>query len=492
MAFLVGASAPAVQKLAVPVVCLLIAFLGYGSQYLFAVSPDLAPGPLSQSQKWLFNTLLACLWWTYFRACSVDPGRYTFPPEKSAETKNKPADDNSSQEDGGDGGGRNNHNNGKPRKRWCKKCRRPKPPRAHHCKTCGRCIPRMDHHCPWTSNCVSLQTFPHFVRFLVYTNLSLWYMLYLISARFLALWGNRLMPAYLGPTLAQLVWLTVFTFVAGITSLALGILLITTLKGWLFNTTMIEGWEIERHEAVLERRSGRDGEDSFWPDSRRDRAGDDVPVDALEFPYDIGLWSNLCAGMGTRNFLAWLWPFAEHPTVADNRDGKMTGVGWEYEENGLNDAEGLWAPPDPAKTRHTQVWRQRRREMDEERERFENEGRWARPEDQREAFRQRQQRDLRRWEGKILGELEELGDEEYDFVDEARAPRGGIVVDEGKQGWVNAEGEHLGDYGVDEDAEFDEPGDADVISDDGDDDDVPLGELVRRRKVTTTHERDDT
>lgn len=500
MAFLVGASAPsAVQRLAVPVVCLLIALLGYGTQYLFAVSPDLVPGPPTTSQKWIFNTLLGCLWWTYHRACSVDPGRYTFPPTPTSTA----GDSNKEKQQGGDGndgaeptGNEAIGDEGARMKRWCKKCRRPKPPRAHHCKTCARCIPRMDHHCPWTANCVSLQTFPHFVRLLAYANLSLWYLLYLVSERFLGLWENRLLPAYLGPSLAQLVWLTVFAFVAGVASLALGILLITTLKGWLFNTTMIEGWEIERHEAVLERRVGGGGgsssEDAFWPSSRtRDGDGDGGGgggfVDAVEFPYDIGFWDNLCAGMGTRNLLLWFLPFAGHPIVAGNGDGKMTGTGWEYEENGLNDAEDMWPPPDPAKTRHNKVWRQRRREMDEERERFEDEGRWARPEDQREAFRRRQQQDLRRWEGRIMEELEELGDDGYDFVDEAHAPGRGIVVDEGKQGWVNAEGEHLGDYGVDEDAEFDEPGEEEIIQEDGDDDDdVPLGEIIRRRKVLTS------
>ncbi|ETS82162.1 hypothetical protein PFICI_07164 [Pestalotiopsis fici W106-1] len=498
MAFLVGASAPlAVQKLAIPFVCLLIAFLGYGSQLLFALSPDLDPGPPTQFQKWVFNALLLCLWWTYYQACTVDPGRYTFPPpEKSlGKEANAPAA-GEGEEDSSKQLGQKGHR----QKRWCKKCRRPKPPRAHHCKTCARCVPRMDHHCPWTSNCVGLQTFPHFVRFLVYTNVSLWYLASLLWARFAALWSNRLLPAYLGPTTTQLAWLTIFTFVCAGTSLALGILLLTTLKGWLFNTTMIEGWEIERHEAVLERRAGggsygNDGDESFWPDARArpdGGGGGDSFVDAVEFPYDIGLWANLCAGMGTSNLLLWFLPFAGHPRVAGNRDGKMQGTGWEYEENGLNDAEDMWPPADPAKTRHAKVWtRQRRQDMQEERERFENEERWARPEDQREAFRQRQHRDLQRWEGKILGELEEVNDDEgYDFVDEAYAPRGGIIVDEGKQGWVNADGEHLGDFGVDEDAEFDEPGDADLVPGD-EDDDIPLGELIRRRKVKTRDEDDN-
>ncbi|KAI1841402.1 hypothetical protein JX266_012413 [Neoarthrinium moseri] len=510
MAFLVGASAPlAIQRLAIPASCLIVLFLGYGSQYLFAISPDLAPGPLTKTEKWIFNVLLFCQCWTYFKTCSVDPGRYTFPPssshEKQGEGKGRDtkagegSDDEDEEDEAAAGGSRQ-----RPR-RWCKKCRRPKPPRAHHCRTCARCIPKMDHHCPWTSNCVSLQTFPHFLRFLAYSNLAVWTLLYLLGRRFLALWEHRNLPAYLGPTHAQLAWLTVFSFLAGCAALAIGILFASTFQGWLFNTTMIEGWEIERHEAVLERRAGgnRDaGDDSYWRGSGGSDGdgGRELPPDAVEFPYDVGIFANMAAAMGTANPLLWLLPFAGHPTVAPNADGRQRGIGWEYEENGLNDAEGMWPPADPAKARHASVWRRRRREMLEEEQRRHAEAeRWDGPEQHREAFRRRQERDLRRWEGRILGELEEVddgGDDQdqgYDFVDEAyRAGDGGvpgrlqrgIVVDEGKKGWVNADGEHLGDYGVDEDAESDELDDVDMIPDeDDDDDDVPLGELIRRRKI---------
>jgi palmitoyltransferase len=43
---------------------------------------------------------------------------------------------------------------------------------------------------------------------------------------------------------------------------------------------------------------------------------------------------------------------------------------------------------------------------------------------------------------------------------------------EGEEGWRNSEGERLKDFGVDEDAEF------------YDEDDVPLGELIRRKNLT--------
>ncbi|KAI8961924.1 zf-DHHC-domain-containing protein [Daldinia sp. FL1419] len=515
MAFLVGSTEPILQRLAVPAVCLLIAFLAYTSQWLFANAPDLAPGPLTTTEIYTFNGLVSCLWYTYYKACTVDPGRYVFPPDYVKKNKRKRTDGSDDEE-----------SDPQQIQRWCRKCAAPKPPRAHHCKTCRRCIPKMDHHCPWTSNCVSLQTFPHFLRFLVFTNLSLWTLLAFLFRRFYALWETRHLPAYLGPTLSQLALLTVLTFTAGMTSLALGILLATTLKGWIFNTTMIESWEIERHESALERRHETSDDaysPSWWGSGERAPGGDSNTLDPVEFPYDIGIFSNMAAAMGTRNVLLWFFPFAGGPKVAPlNKDGStsgssggslvMTGPGWSYEENGLNDRENMWPPPDPDKIRHAKAWRARKREADRA-ARFHAA---ASPEEEREAFRRRQEQDLRRREAaraRILGELEEIppeyydnggnggsehGYDDYDFVDEAyaRRHRNAVIVDEGKSGWVNADGEHLGDYGVDEDAEFDEPAIPQPRrSQEGliraeEDEDVPLAELIRRRKVRTKDDDD--
>ncbi|KAI1413161.1 zf-DHHC-domain-containing protein [Hypoxylon sp. FL1857] len=511
MAFLVGSIEPTLQRLAVPAVCLLIAFEAYTPQWLFANSPDLAPGPLTSAEFYTFNTLVLCLWYTYYKACTVDPGRYVFPPSYKKKQKKEKAIGSDGEEVGeGVGVGRGQL------RRWCKKCSAPKPPRAHHCRTCKRCIPKMDHHCPWTSNCVSLQTFPHFLRFLTYTNLSLWTLLYFLSQRFLALWESRYLPAYLGPTLFQLVLLTVLTFTVGVTSLALGILFATTIKGWLFNTTMIESWEIERHESALERRYGSsspDDDGSWWASGERAPGGDTnaphLSMEPVEFPYDFGIFANMAAAMGTRNPLLWFFPFAGGPTIAPYpySDDPATGTsarttGWEYEENGLNDREGLWPPADPDKIRHAKLWRQRKREADLalEQARYE---RSLDTEAEREAFRRRQEQDLM-WRGssrgRILGELEELpaeyGYESDNIVDEeAHGRMGGIVVDEGKSGWVNADGEHLGDYGVDEDAEFDEPpveqrSQQELMRYVEEDEEVPLAELIRRRKVRTKDDED--
>ena len=426
--------APLAQNLAVPAVCLLIAFLGYFPQLLFHRS-TLEPGPPSRAASALFNALLLCLWYSYFRSVTVDPGRYAFPDgvtELGA--------------------------------RWCRKCVAPKPPRAHHCRHCRRCIPKMDHHCPWTRNCVSMTTFPHFLRFLVYANLSLWLLAALLWRRFHALWETRHMPAYLGPSLEALVGLALTSLVCLFTTLALAIMLATTLKSWVFNCTMIEGWELDRHEAVLDR-AGRD----WWDMTRPD--GTAIRFERVEFPYDIGFFANMAQAMGTRNALLWLSPLAGSPSVA--ADG--AGAGWAWEENGFNRREGMWPPPDPEKMRRAARPRPALRPHDEAELRDAD----LDPEQRKRAFRDRQEKDAAR-RRTLLAELEEL-----DGYDLPRDESHGSADDDGggwdsrasPPEWVDWDGDRLRDYGVDEDAEG--GADADVARDD----DVPLGELLRRRRA---------
>lgn len=444
-----GPSARGLQIVAIPAVVFLIAFQGYYTQYLFNTS-SLGSGPLTLRQTITFNLLLCCVWYTYYRAVTVPAGRYAPPSPPRDPASTSPATNPP---------------------RWCRKCNAPKPPRAHHCRHCGRCIPKMDHHCPWTGNCVSLQTFPHFLRFLAWTNLALCYEGCLVWQRAAALWADRHLPSYLGPSLPALVALAAVALLCSGTALALAILLATTVKGWVFNQTMIEGWEAERHEVLVERYRRRGG-GGYGGEVVGVEGG---VVEEVEFPYDIGFFENMSQAMGTKNVLKWFWPFAGGPRV----DPEGKGVGWEWEENGLNARKRMWPPVDPEKARRAGVgWPGRQTEQKGWGEEYET------PEEAKRAFERRQREDWRRrggadgdrWKSGIVAELEE-DDELYDV--EYEGVESGEEGMDGQPGWTNSEGDRLRDYGVDEDVE-----DEDIVNVDASDD-VPLGELLRRRKVTS-------
>lgn len=82
--------------------------------------------------------------------------------------------------------------------------------------------------------------------------------------------------------------------VNSLTLFALGVLWIRAVWCLVVNTYTIENWEIERHEVLL-RRAKVMGGFLDGPDGTR------VPIARQEFPYDIGLWSNIVQAMGTAN-----------------------------------------------------------------------------------------------------------------------------------------------------------------------------------------------
>lgn len=332
----------------------------------------------------------------------------------------------------------------------------------------------MDHHCPWTGNCVSLQSFPYFLRFLVYTVLTLFYLLYLLSFRLSSIWASRSLPSYLGPSVPSLISITLLTLSNLTTIFLLSLLTFTTLKSALFNTTLIEDWEIERHESVLSRIDPYDSASSdFW--SAEDAAADQLS--RIEFPYDLGFFGNLSQAMGTSNPIRWVLPaFGGGPKLS--ADKTQRGLGWEYEENGFNDLPGLWPPPDPEKTRQAKRggWPGAEARIREEEAAmiYDNNSIYGGQEDIKAAFARRQKEDMERRRranilesqsrSGIIAELEEDEEERegYEFVS--------------KSEWKNSDGERLRDYGVDEEAEEETV---------GVDDDVPLAELIRRRKAVT-------
>ena len=125
--------------------------------------------------------------------------------------------------------------------------------------------------------------------------------------------------------------------VNSITLFALSILLLRSLWSLAANITTIEGWEIERHSALL-RRARVLGGYLDGPD------GIKVRIVKQEFPYDIGIYQNIKQGMGGGP-LSWFWPLAASPS---------NDSGLEFEVNGFEGRNhfselitGLTLPPYP-------------------------------------------------------------------------------------------------------------------------------------------------
>ena len=277
----------------------------------------------------------------------------------------------------------------------------------------------MDHHCPWTANCVSHRTFPHFIRVVFYDIVTMIYLTQLLYARVSLVWGSSL-PSYLGPSFWQIAFLFFLFAINGLGLFMVGIIFVRTVYSLATNVTAIESWEIERH-AVLARRARKYGGYLEGADGSR------VRIVKQEFPYDIGIWENICQGMGG-NTLTWLVPLNVTPSVES---------GLDFETNDFNEPGLTWPPPDPDKlpraTRDVHL-SDLALEMDER----------VSDRDRIRAFNERQQADLRR-----------------------RTAR--------PETWKNSEGEALADFGVDEEAEA---GDAD--------DNIPLAVLLQKRRQLYT------
>ncbi|KAJ5157733.1 Palmitoyltransferase pfa4 [Penicillium canariense] len=420
-----------ISQLAIPAVSLLISFLAYSSQYFFL---HFEAAPLRKDELWKINIFALCIWICYFRACFVDPGR--LPTKANVALLDHPEKDTAT-----------------GRQRWCRRCEAYKPPRAHHCKTCKRCIPKMDHHCPWTSNCVSHFTFPHFIRFLFYAVVGMGYLETLLWERASIVWSSRYLPSYLGPSVGQLIHLLLLFVINSMTVFALFILLVRSLWSLLFNTTTIESWEIERHETLVRRSRVLGG----YLDAP---GGKKIRIKKQEFPYDIGLWSNIKDGMGgSINIISWFWPLAATP---DHE------TGWAFEINDFEDPGVSWPPPDPDRIPLPA------RPLPEDGSELLKSYSSAREEI--EAFKRRQAEDFERarpspeiQKRKRFHERHKQNDDREDDEQILPGPVYGDDSDEGEESWRNAEGERLRDFGVDEDVEF------------YDEDEIPLGILMKQR-----------
>lgn len=238
------------------------------------------------------------------------------------------------------------------------------------------------------------------------------------------------------------------------------ILMLHTVWGIGSNTTTIESWEKERHSTLV-RRARVNGGYLKAPDGTR------VKIRRQEYPWDVGIYANIAQAMGSHNPLIWIWPFA--PSLPLDR-------GLHFPDNGFEEAGTSWPPPDPDRMA---VHRLPREDGDAFMHSLDP-----------DSFRQRQIADLARRQSMqglqrrtpfykrvqpCDGAMpdQDSGDElSYTKIHNTAAEY------EGEEAWRNAEGERLGDYGVDEDAEF------------YDEDNVPLATLIRQRKSVTTTRND--
>jgi palmitoyltransferase len=258
---------------------------------------------------------------------------------------------------------------------------------------------------------------------------------------------------YLGPNAGQLVHLFILAMTNSFTLFMLSAMLIRTIWGLGGNVTTIESWEIARHRKLL-RRARAFGGYLDGPD------GVKVKIERHEFPYDIGIWANIKQGMDSGNIPGWLWPFVSTPSSS----------GLEFEVNGFDEPFHSWPPPDPDRIPRLQ------RSFDGG-QAFIYQQTPLSDYEEIEAFKKRQQDDLERREsntGVVRRKPfhDRHGSQFHGKQSDAASDEDSSEAqsDSGEEGWRSPEGDRLRDYGVDEDAEF------------YDQDDIPLSELLRRRR----------
>lgn len=181
-----------------------------------------------------------------------------------------------------------------------------------------------------------------------------------------------------------------------------------------------------------------------------------VHIVKQEFPYDIGIWRNICAGMGMSNPFGWLSPFARSPGTD----------GLTFDTNGFEDPGTTWPPPDPDRMPRIQRGQ-------EAMEAFTIQHSGLTNSEEVEAFKRRQEEDYNRRFTAGPIQKRKVFHKRYASDFSYRSDDDTIESEQsgsGEEGWQDSSGNRLKDYGVDEDVEF------------YDEDDIPLAELLRRRQ----------
>ncbi|ORY97517.1 DHHC palmitoyltransferase-domain-containing protein [Syncephalastrum racemosum] len=289
-------------------VCLLIAFIALSSQYYFLI-PGLQNESLLSQLKSLapFNILVGLVFYNYYLAVSTDPGRvpssWQVPDQYMIPTSEQ------------------RRAQGITGPRFCKTCDAYKPPRAHHCRICRRCVLKMDHHCPWINNCVGYNNYSHFFRFIFFVNFACAYVLWLLVIRINRMLNDiRNFQFESEPTTTEAVFM-VLDFVAAFIVLFC-VLMLTVYHCYLLarNQTTIESWERSKVKRLIS--TGK------------------IPL--VHYPYDLGVYTNICAVLG-KSPLLWLWP--------QRNPREHTGISFPLRRNIDPALQYYWPPRDPDELR---------------------------------------------------------------------------------------------------------------------------------------------
>lgn len=155
---------------------------------------------------------------------------------------------------------------------------------------------------------------PHFIRFLVWVELTSGYGFYRLVLQCINLYKNRGLPAYLIP-LSEILASVILTPITFFVFFSVGLLSIRVFLNMLNGITQIESWEEERLASAKRRNL--------------------IPRNTY-FPYDIDLWYNITYTWGP--MWSWILPFGR--PEGDGISFQKNESGFDDEGNPIN-----W-PPD--------------------------------------------------------------------------------------------------------------------------------------------------
>ncbi|CAL9732919.1 palmitoyltransferase Pfa4p [Monosporozyma unispora] len=191
----------------------IISFIAYNAHYF------ILKHFLSIIRQYIFEFSVTMIWISYLLAILTNPGK---PPLNRRSKKDK----------------------------FCQKCNNWKPERSHHCKTCNQCVLMMDHHCPWTLNCVGFNSFPHFIRFLLWIIISTSQLNWYFVKRILVIWKLR-NEINISFTKTEFIFLTILTPFNFFIWCTISMLLIRCFNNQILHgRTQIESWELDRLESL--------------------------------------------------------------------------------------------------------------------------------------------------------------------------------------------------------------------------------------------------